>query len=453
MGRSGFEMDNSFAAVHPELVCEWSDKNLPIGPDQVTYGSRKLYWWKGACGHEWQASAKSRSAGEKCPICSGARVVAGINDLATMNPELVVEWSDKNGKLLPTMITAGSHKKVMWKCSLGHEWTASVKNRTVNKTGCPYCSHNLVLEGYNDLQTLEPDIAKEWSPRNYPLLPTQVTAYVNKRVWWKCKDCGHEWNTLISTRSYGSKCPYCSGITLLVGFNDLSAQYPDLAREWSESNQPLTPQMINGKSTKNVWWKCGKCGHEWKAVIRSRVHGACCPVCADRMIKLGHNDLATTDPDLVSEWDDEKNNDIWPMKVSRKSSKIVWWKCSCGHSWRARISERTLEGKECSVCEQEYRSAFPRLMLSYYARKEGLRTVMDSDALLGISIEIYIPDEGLAIETDAGSDSERVLKAFMCGKREIKYELLPFKKNETDIEYANKVKAVFRNTHICQNAG
>ena len=73
------DMKNSLADIHPELVCEWSEGNLPLTPDTVTYGSNKEVWWKGACGHEWQASVKSRSSGENCPICSGKRVVEGIN--------------------------------------------------------------------------------------------------------------------------------------------------------------------------------------------------------------------------------------------------------------------------------------------------------------------------------------------------------------------------------------
>ena len=82
-------MNNSLAEVHPELVSEWSEKNLPLTPDDITFGSNKKVWWKGACGHEWQTSVKVRSSGEKCPICSGARVIAGINDLATLEPLLV----------------------------------------------------------------------------------------------------------------------------------------------------------------------------------------------------------------------------------------------------------------------------------------------------------------------------------------------------------------------------
>ena len=166
-------MNNSLAEVHPELITEWSEKNLPLTPDDITFGSNKKVWWKGTCGHEWQTSVKARSNGEKCPICSGARVIAGINDLATLEPLLAKQWSKKN-KIKPTEVSIGSHKKVIWRCKKGHEWEAVVKSRTINKTGCPYCSHNKVLAGFNDLATLLPDIAAEWSDRNYPLLPTQV---------------------------------------------------------------------------------------------------------------------------------------------------------------------------------------------------------------------------------------------------------------------------------------
>ena len=140
-------MNNSLAEVHPELVSEWSEKNLTLTPDDITFGSNKKVWWRGACGHEWQASVKARSNGEKCPICSGARVIAGINDLVTLEPLLVKQWSKKN-KIKPTEVSIGSHKKVIWRCEKGHEWEAAVKSRTINKTGCPYCSHNKVLVGF-----------------------------------------------------------------------------------------------------------------------------------------------------------------------------------------------------------------------------------------------------------------------------------------------------------------
>ena len=47
-------MNNSLAELHQELVSEWPEKNLTLTPDDITFGSNKKVWWKGACGHEWQ---------------------------------------------------------------------------------------------------------------------------------------------------------------------------------------------------------------------------------------------------------------------------------------------------------------------------------------------------------------------------------------------------------------
>ena len=95
-----------FADVCPELVKEWSDKNLPLTPEQVTFGSHKVVWWKAACGHEWKAAISSRSLGSKCAYCSGRILKIGMNDFQTTHPELAKEWSKKNKNIEPTMIKA-----------------------------------------------------------------------------------------------------------------------------------------------------------------------------------------------------------------------------------------------------------------------------------------------------------------------------------------------------------
>ena len=132
-------MNNSLAEVHPELVSEWSEKNLTLTPDDITFGSNKKVWWRSACSHEWQASVKARSNGEKCPICSGARVIAGINDLATLEPLLVKQWSKKN-KIKPTEVSIGSHKKVIWRCEKAlygyHEWKLCPNTFPLQVMGC-----------------------------------------------------------------------------------------------------------------------------------------------------------------------------------------------------------------------------------------------------------------------------------------------------------------------------
>ena len=185
-------MNNNLAEVHPELVSEWSEKNLLLRPDGITFGSNKKVWWKGTCGHEWQASVKARSNGEKCPICSGARVIAGINDLQTTHPEIASEWSEKNLPLKPDEVNAKSRKNVWWRCGkCGNEWK-SVINARVKGTVCPVCAEREVLAGYNDLATTDNQLLSEWDYEQNKLKPTEVSRTSAKRAWWKCRH-GHSY--------------------------------------------------------------------------------------------------------------------------------------------------------------------------------------------------------------------------------------------------------------------
>lgn len=202
-------MNDSLAKVHPELVSEWSEKNLLLTPDGITFGSNKKVWWKGTCGHEWQASVKARSNGEKCPICSGARVIAGINDLQTTHPEIASEWSEKNLPLKPDEVNAKSRKNVWWRCGkCGNEWK-SVINARVKGTVCPVCAEREVLAGYNDLATTDNQLLSEWDYEQNKLKPTEVSRTSAKRAWWKCRH-GHSWSMKINERTILNKgCRIC----------------------------------------------------------------------------------------------------------------------------------------------------------------------------------------------------------------------------------------------------
>lgn len=127
------------------------------------------------------------------------------------NDELMAEWNwEKNAALGldPHILTQGSHKKVWWKCSKGHEWQATINHRN-NGTGCPYCSGRFAVKGKNDLQTVNPTLAKEWDyEKNNGLIPMDVMPNSGKKVWWKCSN-GHEWQAIVADRNKGSGCPIC----------------------------------------------------------------------------------------------------------------------------------------------------------------------------------------------------------------------------------------------------
>ena len=92
-----------------------------------------------------------------------------------------------------------------------------------------------------------------------------------------------------------------------------------LMSKWDwEKNQALGlfPNVLTLHSNKKAWWKCSTCGHEWQTTIANRSAGYSCPVCANRVIVAGVNDLTTTHPELAKEWDYEANGDLLPQHVS-----------------------------------------------------------------------------------------------------------------------------------------
>ena len=130
--------------------------------------------------------------------------------MQTVNPKLAKEWNnEKNEGLTPVDVMPNSHKKVWWKCSKGHEWQATIKDRNCGK-GCPYCSGRYVVKGETDLQTVNPTIAKEWDyEKNDGLTPMDVMPNSGKKVWWKCCK-GHRWQSTIYHRNNGRGCPICA---------------------------------------------------------------------------------------------------------------------------------------------------------------------------------------------------------------------------------------------------
>jgi hypothetical protein len=202
---SGF---NDLASRNPELVPEWSVKNLE-SPCEVLYTSSKKVWWKCVNNHEWGASVIKRSQRRQgCPYCANRKVWSGFNDLATVNPQLTQEWHpSKNGLVTPSEVLYGTANKYWWQCFRGHSWEASVAHR--QSTGCPYCSNSntRVLAGFNDLKTVSPILACEWDEVLNGNGPEMVTVQSSQKVWWRCQK-GHSWKAAVYSRRH-SGCPQC----------------------------------------------------------------------------------------------------------------------------------------------------------------------------------------------------------------------------------------------------
>ncbi|MBE5820162.1 MAG: hypothetical protein E7310_05060 [Clostridiales bacterium] len=343
---------NDLKTIKPNLALEWDyEKNGNLKPENVKCASNRKVWWKCKKGHSWEAVISSRYYGTKCPVCTNKTIEIGFNDLVSKYPELVKEWNyEKNNSLIPENVTANSNRKVWWKCKKGHEWEAVICARTRGNK-CPYCAGHKAIKGLNDLASKRPDLLLQWNyEKNEGIYPDEISFKSHKKVWWKCEK-GHEWESQISAREKGNGCAVCSNKKIIKGINDLATTNPKLAEEWNyEKNVGLTPYDVPSGSNKRVWWKCEK-GHEFEGVINTRNYKKSgCPVCSNRKIIPGINDLKTLNPKLASEWNYKRNKGLKPNKVACGSNKVVWWKCRKDHEWLCSINDRN-QGHNCPICQ------------------------------------------------------------------------------------------------------
>ncbi len=316
---------NDLATTHPELV-SWANRD---DARTVTAGSGTKIRWRCPDGHDFIAAPSSRKRGEGCPVCSKRQVLRGVNDLATLSPDLAAQacgWD-------PTTVSKFSNKRLKWKCELGHVWSAVVAERQ-NGHGCQYCSGRDLLVGFNDLRTTHPELAAQaagWDSAT-------VTARAGVRKKWLCKE-GHTWTVKVNVRAGGKGCPYCSSKFVWAGFNDLATTRPLLAAEahgWD-------PTKVSRGSKQNLEWKC-ELGHLYMAGVGTRDRGSGCPYCSGQRVMPGFNDFATIHPQIASEadgWD--------PTSVPQWSVQMMKWRCPEGHHYKARIGNRS-NGRGCPAC-------------------------------------------------------------------------------------------------------
>jgi len=251
-----FHESNPYTIQNIKLWCEINNKLFNILDNQKYENNHKYLKWqclKESCGEIFEMNWSNIHSGKGCGFCVGRQV--GIsNCLATLNPKLASEWHPtKNGDLTPFDVTCGSSKDAWWKCENGHEWQDKIRTRN-NKPCCSYCSHQLPSKEYN-LLILYPIICEEWNYKKNIDSPEDYLPYSGKKVWWKCKDCGHEWPTRINARTgiIKSGCPECKKskgekeckrIFISKGFILINQEdYEKLSKTENNSHIYYIPQM------------------------------------------------------------------------------------------------------------------------------------------------------------------------------------------------------------------
>lgn len=404
---------NDLATTNPEVSKQWDYARNTFLPNEVCSGSGKTAYFFCANHHSYKRRIVEWSNGGRCPYCAGKRILAGFNDLATLHPEIISEWDFEKNSVKPSEIASNYQRKVWWKCSKGHSYQMVPSAKALQKCGCPVCSKvrrtsfpeqvvfYYISKCFHDaINSYKP----EWlhSKEIDIFIPSIKTGIEYDGVGFHksaskdaskdiiCKDNGVK---LIHIREIG--CPrmpdssivinadsknLTEALKQLIAYLDhnididierdrteimskyisyergisLSDLYPEIANEWDyEKNGTLSPDYFMPKSNTSVYWLCPE-GHSYKQAIASRTQQKQgCPICSNKIIVSGENDFAKWCKDnnitLLDEWDYEKN-ERKPSSFSKGSGEKVWWKCKQGHSYQARIRERTRQDGKASGC-------------------------------------------------------------------------------------------------------
>lgn len=209
-------------------------------------------------------------------------------------------------------------------------------------------------------------------------------------------------------------------------------------RQWCDENgfesiyeHMLHPSLANNigyMSHSSIDFVCDK-GHSFFItlyIMTRQRKGFKCPICSGQRVVKGINDLATTHPYIINEWDYEENDKcgLTPYNVSAGSHEDAWWVCEDGHEWRARISSRALDGRGCPYCSNSNRTSIREQCVGYYLKKHLQTDIYNNYSLDGIEYDIYIPALNVAIEYDGiywHSDKDTSHKDEYCKANGITY--------------------------------
>jgi predicted Zn-ribbon and HTH transcriptional regulator len=144
------------------------------------------------------------------------KAISPTYNLLSKFPILSLQWHPTlNKNLKPEQFTHGSECSIWWICEFGHEWQATICNRTLAKSGCPYCKSRKVGND-NNFAIKNPNLLLEWDWKEnnkMGLNPYKLLPKSHVKVNWICIQCNNKWlSTLANRVTKNSGCPKCRDV-------------------------------------------------------------------------------------------------------------------------------------------------------------------------------------------------------------------------------------------------
>ena len=368
------------------------NKGIDICSLSIRDNKVSINWKCPDCGRKWKSTLNSRISVQegsykfnKCIKCYSSRIVP-----VSSKPNLVEFWDfEKNASMDINRISAYSNESAHWKCKCGYEWTNQIQCMVGKKWACPVCHgvRNKTIKGVNDVLTVCPEIATIYDFEKNAKLGLDIYALSQGSqidAFFKCKNCGNEWKSLVSHRIKKKKgkyvlvdCPECSNKSFRT--TPYSVQYPKLAEMYMEDINPCPLDKIRGVKARRYTyynWKCASCNETFTATLSSIISSYAhpskgCPYCGHKIVKKSKS-FGSIHPELLNEY--SKDNELDIFEVLPGSTLNAKWECSvCGTKWDAAFFMRHRGIGKCPKCyrngrnlnTESFAAVYPELALQW----------------------------------------------------------------------------------------
>ena len=339
-----------------------TQKNINVDAAKLSTTTADAVWWKcHICGYEWKCSPTGRLKYKQgkyiirnCPVCAG---IVRIRTYAEEYPELIERFIENKNNCKLSDLKKGKDTKLIfwWHCYIcGEDFESTlgsmIRSRNSKNKGCSYCAGKKVKRE-KSFAYLHPEVMDEYDSSN-SIDPYNVAEHSVKEAKWICRNNPeHRWKAKFQSRARGEGgCNFCRG----WHYNKFFAEeHPEFEQYYDTEKNKLPFSNYSNSSNKTVWWKCDE-GHsfEWPIQYFSRLGRFDCPICSNKVLVIGENDLESQYHDLAMEFDIEKNG-ITPDRVSCYFSRIdVWWKCAEGHEFQRSVWYRINQTRDCPICSR-----------------------------------------------------------------------------------------------------
>jgi hypothetical protein len=171
---------------------------------------------------------------------------------------------------------------------------------------CITC-YNKSFASLEDLTPTENSTTKKvdcWDYEKNDKKPWEVFKSTNKKIWFKCDNCPHSFNSVLYNILSDSWCPYCC-VSSEIFCDEYKKDYNNCQHCFNKSfasSELLTPikknkkvdcwdyeknnkkpwEVFKSKGIVKFWFKCDNCPHSFNSTLNHITNGRWCPYCKNK---------------------------------------------------------------------------------------------------------------------------------------------------------------------------